>query len=109
MSEKTFFEAIAASGHVWVAMQKGEVASFKDEDGKIGLLVWDCKENTENFLSNIGAVNSLRPVEIPIEVFKVSWLGSSSMNLNELIINPTGSSQENLVLTKEEIIDRFLC
>ena len=111
MSEKDFFETIAANGHVWVAMQEIEVVAFKvgEDNDTVGLPVWECEENAEGFLSNIGAAKLIRPVGVPLEVFKVKWLEKPSMNIDELIICPNGLDSKNLVLTKEEFITRLMC
>ena len=111
MSEKEFFETIAANGHVWVAMKEIEVVAFKGGEDKeiVGLPVWECEESAKGFLSNIDAPTLIRPVEVPLEVFKLKWLEKPSWNIDELIICPNGLDSKNLVLTKEEFITRLMC
>ena len=107
MSEKEFFNELLSNGHVWVIMKDQKVLSLNDTNGNLDLPVWYCKEIAIEFLSNISALDSYNPVEIPLEIFKVSWLAEGKMNFNELIINPNGINSKNLALTKKEFINRL--
>jgi len=105
MNESKFFDEITSTGHVWVAMKNSSVVSLTGHNGEVALPIWQSIENAQEYLSNISTINACQPVEVPLEVFKVSWLSEASMGIDELIINPNGLKAKDLVFTKEEFIN----
>lgn len=107
MAENDFFAEVASTGYVWIALQGATALAFSDGEDKATLPVWQCKEMVEQFISNTGDSGSCHPVQVPLETFKVSWLSNTPMNIEELIINSDGLKTINLVLTKEEFVNRI--
>jgi len=105
MNEREFFNQLSSTGHVWVAMKSSSVVSFAGSEGGVALPIWNSIENAQEFLSNVPSLISCQAVEVPLEVFKVSWLSKTSMNIGELIINPNGLKPKDLVLSNEEFIN----
>ncbi|HEY6871767.1 MAG TPA: DUF2750 domain-containing protein [Geobacteraceae bacterium] len=102
--EKSFLEAIKATGQVWVArgVHKNIYAVEIDETG-FSLPVWSTSERVVDFLNNARILGpGFAPHAVSLEVFTNAWLSDKMMAIAELQINPDGKAPRVLVLTVEE-------
>lgn len=108
IGEDIFFKAITTSGYVWVAMHDNTALTFSTNEDMLALPIWHSKADAYEFLENTEQNNFIKPVEVPLDIFKQAWLSNINMKISDLVINPNGLLKKDLTVTKKEFINSLL-
>ncbi|MCG6937973.1 MAG: DUF2750 domain-containing protein [Gammaproteobacteria bacterium] len=103
MTDNEFFQEILSKGHVWVAMEKNTALLFPNGDDSLSVPLWTEYEKANEFIRNINS--SCKPVEVPVEVFKASWISNDNLNIKEIIVSPSGLKNGEISLSINEFIN----